>query len=526
MKNGYPLMQFFCVLRDKYGTSDYSSWPEYSKISKEQVQSLTKSDSPIYYEVGYYYFVQYHLHRQLKESSDYAAKHRVGLKGDIAIGVNRNSCDSWIAPHLYRMDKSTGAPPDAFATDGQNWGFPTYNWDVMAKDDYSWWRARLNHMAQYFHAFRIDHILGFFRIWEIPFSALTGLFGHFNPCIPIWKSELELLGIWDLDRLTKPYVNFSILQRFLGVDHAIVEKYFNFIDSRFEFKPEYDTEKKIAAALPVKPSSKLSEDQALKNSFLKDCLFYLLQNVILLQDTEDRNKFYPRIDLMKTISYFELPDWEKEKLKALYIDFYYHRQEGLWSSIALQRLPVMINSTKMLCCGEDLGMVPACVPPVLSQNHILSLRIQRMPSDPKVEFMHPSDYPYMSVCTPSVHDTSTLRGWWEEDREATQRFWNLILGEYGNAPFFCDENVTIKVINQHIYSPSMWSVFSIQDLFGVSRHYYEGMDPKMERINEPSNPEHYWRYRIHVNVEELLNDVEYSTKLKRMFSYAGRVWPE
>src|SRR3569623_439755 len=121
----------------------------------------------------------------------------------------------------------------------------------------------------------------------------------------------------------------------------------------------------------------------------------------------------------------------------------------------------------MLCCGEDLGMVPACVPPVMQQLNILGLRIQRYvmyrkilrlvrkSTDPKLEFLHPADYPYMTVCTPSVHDTSTLRGWWEEDRSVTQRFWNTVLGEHGAVPYFCDESVTEKVVNQHIYSPSM-----------------------------------------------------------------------
>ncbi len=88
----------------------------------------------------------------------------------------------------------------------------------MAKDNYAWWRARLQSMAKYFHAYRIDHILGFFRIWEIPRNSLSGLMGYFNPSTPVHRHELERNGLWDIQRFTEPYVRWGLLEYYFGSD--------------------------------------------------------------------------------------------------------------------------------------------------------------------------------------------------------------------------------------------------------------------------------------------------------------------
>jgi len=514
----------FCVFRDKYYTSDFSKWGEHKNITRDQVKALTDPKSEVFDQVAFYFFVQYNLHLQLKQAADYARCKGVGMKGDIAIGVNPKSVDTWIEPKLFRLEKQTGAPPDFFSENGQNWGFPTYNWDEMAKDDYSWWRQRLTHMAQYFSAFRIDHILGFFRIWEIPGNCVTGLLGRFNPSVPLWRDELTSEGIWDFNRLCEPYIRTHILDRYFG-EHA-VEVRNTFLDEigyhSFRFKPEYNSEKQIDAALPTTPSTTLSSEAARHNQFVKDGLFRLIQNVVLLRDPEDGNKFYPRIEMQKTSSFQELEPGFKFTLERLYVDYFYRRQESLWARVGMERLPIMVNSTKMLCCGEDLGMVPKCVAPVMNNLRILGLRIQRMTDDPKKEFYHPREYDYLTVCTPSVHDTSTLRGWWEEDYDTSQRFYNRILGEHGKAPKFCESYVTHKIIKQHLDSRSMWSVFPIQDLFGLNYTYFAGRDPNEERINIPAIPEHYWKYRMHVNVEDLLHDKEFSEQIKSLIKGSGR----
>jgi 4-alpha-glucanotransferase len=517
----------FCVFRDKYKTSDFYTWEGGSlkTISRDKLKQLTDPKSIYFNQVAFYYFVQYNLHLQLLEASNYATTNGVALKGDIAIGVNKKSIDCWVEPHLFRLNKQTGAPPDVFSEEGQNWGFPTYNWDEMSKDDYSWWRLRLTHMSQYFHAFRIDHILGFFRIWEIPGNCITGLLGRFYPSVPVWRDELIRNGIWDINRLCEPYIKTHLIDQIFGIDAEFVKK--NCLDEigdfKFKLKPVYSSEKQIDEAFPINESSNITKEKIEWNRKIRNGLFKFVQNVILLRDEEDpNNKFYPRIDMMKTSSFTEIGDHEKKVLYDIYVDYFYKRQESLWTEVALQRLPVMVHSTKMLCCGEDLGMVPKCVEPVMNQLRILGLRIQRMPSDPKKDFYHPAEYPYLTVCTPSVHDTSTIRGWWEENRDLTQKFYNQILGEYGPAPQFCDVYITTKIIWQHLCSKSMLAIFPIQDLFGLVHRYFENRNPAEERINIPSNPEHYWQYRIHVPLEILIKDTEFTKIIRDMIQYSGR----
>jgi len=503
----------FCVFRDEFGTSEFSQWKERATITPDQITEMSSKTSKLYPQILYSYWVQWHLHKQLSEASSYAKENRVGFKGDLPIGVNRSSVDTWVYPHLFRMNMSTGAPPDAFADDGQNWGFPTYAWDVMAKDNYGWWRARLGQMAKYFTAFRIDHILGFFRIWEIPFHCVTGLLGRFNPALPLAKTELTVQGVWDIDRLCEPYIRWHLIEQIFGdrahyAQHAFFSQH---PELQYVFKPEFNTEKKIRDNLS-------KEDQ-----WMQPGLFKLLQNVILLKDSSDpSSKFHPRIDMQKTTSFTELDEHTRFILNGLYISYFYERQEDLWRTVGAERLPVIRSCTKMLVCGEDLGMVPKCVPGVLENIGILGLRIQRMPSDSKIEFYTPAEYPYLTVCSTSSHDMSTLRGWWEEDRIRSQRFYTSILGFPGAAPFFCESYVSQSVLNQHLTSPSMWAIFPIQDLMGISQEL-STVDPREQKINEPSNPIHYWRYRLHVQTEDLLSKfIHFDDTLKALVSNSGR----
>ncbi|EGG21415.1 4-alpha-glucanotransferase [Cavenderia fasciculata] len=501
----------YMVLREQFKSSDHFSWPEHKSIDKETIEKLTSKNEKYWEKVQFYYFVQYHLHLQLLSASRYAVENRIGLKGDLPIGVSRQSVDTWVEPELFRLNMSTGAPPDAFADDGQNWGFPTYDWDRMKLDNYGWWRARLGQMSKYFHAYRIDHILGFFRIWEIPTEQLTGLLGHFNPSLPLWRSELSNNGIWDLDRLTKPYIRYHTLREQFGEYSDTVAKKFlkEYSPNCFKLLPQFETERLIDTNLE-------KDDQMYKPGLLK-----LVQNVSLLKDQDDENRYYPRIEINKTTSFNELSDDLKATLYRMYISYYFERQEELWTQIGMQRLPAIRDCTRMLVCGEDLGMVPKCVEPTLKNLGILGLRIQRMPSESAKEFYHPSEYSYLTVNTTSSHDMSTLRGWWEEDRTRSQNFYNNILGMYGEAPYFCEPYVTEAVIVQHLQSQSMISIFPLQDWFGLSSEL-SSRDPKEEKINEPSNPFHYWRYRCHVNLEDLLENQEFNKTIQRLIISSNR----
>jgi len=515
-----PYAAFSC-LRDKFKTPDFSQWPEHSNYDEKTVKKFVDPKAAHYDDVAIHYFIQFHLDKQLKEATAYARSKGVVLKGDIPIGIYRYSVDAWTAPHLYNMDCQAGAPPDDFSITGQNWGFPTYNWAEMSKDGYAWWKERLTKMADYFDVFRIDHILGFFRIWEIPMSAVEGLFGHFNPCMPFSTEEINNWGLWfDKDRYCKPYIRGYMLVEMFGDQAEMVRE--NFLDEykqdHFRFKPAYDNQRKLKDYLDNKAEvdSKSEEHFA----WLKTQLFKLHAEVLFLEGDRP-NTYNLRIGLQNSYSYRELDDHSRDILNKLYGQYFYKRHNSFWRDRAMEKLPAIKTATEMLICGEDLGMVPESVPGVMSELQILSLAVQRMPSIPEWEFWHPADTPYLSVTTTSSHDTSTIRGWWEEDSARTQRFYNNILGNHGIAPQFCEPWVVSQIVNQHLHAPAMWAIFPIQDLLAMDGRLRRVV-PTEERINIPAIPNHYWKYRLHLTIEQLLEEDDFNAYLRKLADESGR----
>ena len=511
----------FCYLRDKTGSSNFKNWGEYSEYSKTKISRLTSEKSKAYPDILFWYFVQYHLDRQLKEAGMYARNRGVALKGDLPIGVGRFSTETWSSPGLFHFDGQAGAPPDKFAVDGQNWGFPTYNWEEMAKDDYRWWQNRLIKMADYFDAFRIDHILGFFRIWEIPSRAIQGVMGRFRPAFPFTRDELQANGVWpDTERLCKPYIRDHFLKDIFGELADKVRKlYLHETDLNvYELKEEFNTQRKIFNYF-VKDNDpqKLSEEDA----FIKAGLMKLAAEVVLIPDSDKLDAFHPRVSMHSTYSFMVLDNDLKNALDKLYINYYYQRHENLWRDEALKKLPALINATRMLVCGEDLGMIPAVVPEVMQKLKILSLEVQRMPKNMDVEYANPKDAPYLSVCTTSTHDTSTIRGWWEENRELTQRYYNHQLGFQGEMPYFAEPWVCQEIINQHLQSPAMWTIFPLQDLLAVSGEL-RSTDTHNEQINVPADPRHYWKYRLHLFIEDLIDADDFNRTINLMIKNSGR----
>lgn len=506
----------FCFLRDKYGTADYSKWKTFYVYNKQEIERITSSKSKQFKHIAFFYFVQFHLHLQLKEAADYAHKKGIALKGDIPIGIYRYGCDAWTAPQLYNMDMQSGAPPDDFTIKGQNWGFPTYNWKKMQEDHFDWWQKRFHQMSNYFDAFRIDHILGFFRIWSIPIDSVEGILGRFIPAIPVYVTEFGERGIWfDYDRFCKPYITDAIVDQSFGEQAAFVKNHFLQKNERggYDLKPPFDTQRKVEAYFNGDPETA---------GLLKQGLFDLLTNVLLYEEPgSDKEQFHFRILIEMTSSFQHLDEATKSKIKEFYVDYFYRRQDEFWRIEAMKKLPALKDATNMLICGEDLGMVPHSVPEVMQQLGILSLEIQRMPKNPQTEFFHPKDAPYLSVITPSSHDMSTIRGWWEESREKTQKFYNTILGEFGTAPYFCEPWVNRAIVLQHLYSPAMWSIFQLQDILGMS-DTLRRENPAEERINNPANPNHYWNYRMHISLEDLVKQEDFNKELKDYITNSGR----
>ena len=518
-KNRYWLVPYaaFCYLRDRNGTSDFSKWKVYGTYNKTSIEKYVSSRAKHYDEIVFTYFLQYHLFLQLKEATDYAREGGVIVKGDIPIGIYRYGCDAWMEPSLYHMNMQAGAPPDDFATHGQNWGFPTYNWEQMAKDGFEWWHQRFVQMSTYFDAFRIDHVLGFFRIWSIPSYSVKGIMGHFVPALPVHRDEFIKCGIlFDQYRLCAPFINDGILWESFGPNH---NKFLPFLrelgDGYYELKEAYNTQQKVAEHFA-------GIEETTDTIHIKQGLFDLLANIILFEEPgSDGQQFHFRFNIENTSSFRYFDSAVQFQLKELYVDYFFRRQDNFWMREAMNKLPALKRATNMLVCGEDLGMVPACVPSVMSQLGILSLEIQRMPKSTGQDFFHPNNAPYLSVVTPSTHDMSTVRGWWEEDRTKTQLFYNQELGQMGEAPPGCEGWINKAIILQHLHSPAMWSIFQLQDLLGMNE-LIRRENPREERINIPSNAGHYWKYRMHCTLEQLLKEKEFNADLKELIEASGR----
>jgi len=508
----------FCYFRDKYKTADFGQWKTNGIYDPRDIERLSAPGSKTFNDIALHYFIQYQLHVQLKEAADYAHEKGLVLKGDIPIGIYRYSCDAWVEPELYSMCMQAGAPPDDFAVKGQNWGFPTYNWKRMQQDRFAWWRNRFKQMSYYFDAFRIDHILGFFRIWSIPMHGIEGIMGYFVPAIPVHVTEFGEKGIWfDYYRYCKPFITDEIIDQLFGAQAIRVKTEF-IVQNEFG---GYELEMGTATQRQVRDYFASMEDSE-ENRTIKQGLFDLISNVILFEEENaDAERFHFRFGMEDTVSFRHLEWHTQQKLKELYIDYFYRRQDEFWKKEAMHKLPYLKNATNMLICGEDLGMVPHCVPEVMKQLGILSLEIQRMPKSTTKEFFHPNEAPYLSVVTPSTHDMSTIRGWWEEDRSRTQRYFNTILEQHGGAPYFCEGWINRAIVLQHLYCPAMWSIFQLQDLLGMSETLRR-QNPHDERINIPADPKHYWRYRMHLTLEDLLKQKQFNEELKGYLVHSGR----
>lgn len=506
----------YSYLRDKNGTADFNQWPDHQVWDEAERKALADPKTAAYKNVAFFYFVQFVLDRQMQEAHEHAKAKGVILKGDIPIGVNRNGCDVWTEPKYFNLNGQAGAPPDDFSANGQNWGFPTYNWFEMLKDGCQWWNRRFQNMARYFDAYRIDHVLGFFRIWEIPVHSVHGLLGQFAPALAMSREEIESYGLhFQEDRFTRPFITDWVLDRvFHERAGEVKEKYLDRLDDeRYQMKSEVDTQRKVEALFADVTNE--------KELWLRDGLYALISDVLFVRDHTNPGVFHPRISAQLDFIYESLYDNDKAAFNRLYNDYFYRRNNQFWYQEAMKKLPKLVQATRMLVCAEDLGMVPDCVPWVMDELKILSLELQSMPKDPSVKFGHLSRNPYRSVCTISSHDMPTLRMWWDENIQRTQEYYNTMLSRQGSAPHPLPGWLASDIISRHLTSPSMLCILSIQDWLATDEAL-RLPDADAERINIPANPKHYWRYRMHLNIEDLAADKRFVQNITEMISQSGR----
>ncbi|MBB4806439.1 4-alpha-glucanotransferase [Chryseobacterium defluvii] len=503
----------FCVLRDKYKTPNFNDWKTHKKYIAGKISPFFSAKSKDYDASMLHAWVQFQLHKQLKEAIDYTHSLGVSVKGDLPIGIYRYSVEAWTEPELFGMDFQAGAPPDQFTELGQNWEFPTYNWEAMKEDDYRWWKNRFKALEQYFDAMRIDHILGFFRIWRMPISATQGILGYFYPAVPVVSDEFKAWHIpFGYDRYCKPFINDQILWNYFGENsRSALEFITNNHNGTYSFKEEFDTQRKLTDFFKKNPRGPIEEQ-----------LISLCANVLFL--TEERNGetvYHPRFNVYNTDSYKYLSDWEKKTIYDLYHDYFFRRQDHLWYEKAMEKLPMILNATQMLICGEDLGLVPTCVPVVMDELAIVALKVQRMPSE-DIPFYNPKNADYLNVVTASSHDSSTLRQWWKEDAALTQKYFNQQLVQYGRSPEELDSHLAEIIMKQHLYNDAMLAIFPIQEFLATDKKLTnKNMD--LERINNPAVFPHYWRYRMHLKLEDLKNEKSFNEKIADWVKDSGRL---
>ncbi len=517
-ENGSWLIPYaaFSYLRDKNGTSDFSQWGEFAQYDQAAVARFCSPARKHYKDVAFYFYLQYQLYRQMADVTCYAREHKVVLKGDIPIGISRCSVEAWTAPFLFHMNGQAGAPPDAFCKEGQNWGFPTYNWERMAEDGYAWWKERLTKMSQFFDAYRIDHVLGFFRIWEVPLHSVQGLLGQFSPALPMSTDEIRSYGLLFRDEFLEPLITEGILYDTFGSElmRRVRDEFLDVSGrDRYRLKADFDTQRKVQAFF-AEASDEVSEK-------IKLGLYALINNVLFVRDKNDDGMYHPRISAMDDAFFASLNDQEQNAFRHLYNEYFYHRHNDFWYSEAMKKLPALVESTGMLCCAEDLGMVPACVRPLMDELRMLSLEIQTMPKKEGERFSRLENNPYRSVATIFTHDMATLRMWWEEDQERTQAFYHDILQKDGPAPDSIPGWLCEEVVARHLFSPSMLCLISLQNWLSID-DTVRYPDPSEERINVPANSRHYWRYRMPLYIEQLLSYGSFNDRIKTLILRSDR----
>lgn len=502
----------YAMLKEKNGEASWRSWSEDQDPTDLRIAALARRSRK---DTLFQCWMQFEAEAQFKVASNKLTEMGVRIKGDIPILINEDSADVWCNRKYFSLDDRAGAPPDMYSYSGQNWGFPTYRWDVLEQEDFKWWRERLAQASKFYHAYRIDHVLGFFRIWAIPQNQRTGILGHFSPAIPISLSTLTSAGFMKetVEYLKNPNMSKDQLRAFLGdATEACVSKYFELLpgtNDRYILKPEFNCE---SAVLDT------AEEQWVKDGLLK-----VLWNRIFVPGTPD-GEYYPYWYWYNTQVLGTLPPNEQKKISDI-LHENEAAQDGLWYENGKKLLTVLAKGTDMVVCAEDLGAVPHCVPRVLSELDINSLRVERWARNwdaPGQPYYEVSEYPRLSVATTSVHDSSTILGLWQEDGFDRNFFWKNHLHMQSDAPQTLSPDQVEVVIRNIFNANSLFVIPSIQDYLALSSAWTP-KDPGEERVNTPGTVgPHNWAYKLPCSLEELEANTALSAKIAKLSDERAR----
>lgn len=508
--------------------ASWKEWPsEYKNYSTELIEQNWK-DKGYLREHYYYVWIQMECEKQFSEAVDECHKLGILIKGDLPILMNEDSVASWAHPDIFNQSLRAGSPADGENPLGQNWGFPTYNWKNLKTKNYDWWKNRLKNAARFYDAYRLDHILGFFRIWAIPENDENALNGHTEPHVSISKDELYELG-FDDDRirwLSVPHVPTGAIED-ITWNHEAAHKILKKFATKLDGEELWLMDKKSDIKDKKSPFGSRTISKADLNDICNDDVSGRAKDVLKKYWSDrtlieiSKGKYVPSWIYNKSTSWASLNENEKEKLIDLFAEKS-KKENKLWEKSATEILTELTSCTKMIPCGEDLGVGFECVPRVMKSLGILGLRVVRWcrvwdkEGQPYVPF---EDYEPLSVCTTSVHDSSTMRNWYESElvRNApnSDKVSEIKFSEkFFTKPF--SPKTALEVLKDCASAESAWFIPPLQDLLYLNQKYYlEKSDD--ERINIPGTVTDFnWTYRIPASVEDLILDKDLIGKIKEI----------
>lgn len=498
----------FRALKERNHHRSWLEWDEHRDIDQEGVTRLWE-DPDLEHATRFFAWLQMRLAEQFLAASKAVADAGIALKGDIPILMNEDSVDAWFNRNVFIRELRAGAPPDMFSDLGQNWGFPIYNWQYLEETDYQWWRERLRQAARYYHAYRIDHVLGFFRIWAVPAANFSGIPGFFWPQTGISREELMQAGLDEgrIRWLSEPHISGEALRQVFGeaansLEGSILDRIGT--EDLFRFSPDIRGESDLAR---LGDGSSVTPEQ-------RDWLLAMYRDRALLSMPD--GTMAPAWTFRECSRYRQLCPPEKEAFEHL-VTAHGENSNALWAEHGRRLLSFMRESTDMLTCAEDLGVVPEAVPRVLAELDVLSLRIPRwshywdQPGQPLIPL---EEYPEASVCAPSVHDTSTMRGWWEKE-SGREQLWHAT-GQAGPCPSTFDPATARAVFRGLARCSSRILVFQLQDLLSLTPELIHA-DPDEERINIPGTSNRFnWTWRMPTRIEDLKNHPVLAKEIRAM----------
>ena len=504
----------FKNIKDENMQASWKSWePSLQKLSYDQIklkwQNKAKKSSH-----DFFVWCQLRASQQFKEGAECLRAKNIILKGDIPILMNEDSVDCWTYPEFFRQELRAGSPPDGGNPMGQNWGFPTYDWDRLEADEFTWWKDRIKTSAQYYDAFRIDHILGFFRIWAASEKDTTAYLGHTIPYADFSHKTLNDLGFSD-DRikwLSEPHIPTGTIES-ITWNHdeatAVLEKLCDRVNSEelWNFKKEIEGDKEIYAM-------HFFDDEG-KDNAIKNALAEKWRDRSLIQIKKDH---FVKVYTFQNSTAWKTLSWEEqEKLKKLFAETEVKENE-LWGKQAETTLSAIVHASDMIPCAEDLGVNLAVMPEVLKKLDILSLKVIRWtrewekPGQPYIPF---ADYPELSVATTSVHDSSTLRQWWNQEKDSVWAFLNSLQADNkpdGNSAFIPE--IAEFIMRAFAKCKSSLLINPLQDYLFLEHSFYLENEND-ERINIPGSVNDFnWTYRIPVTISEMAENKGLLNKIK------------